>query len=280
MSAKVCLVTGASSGIGQATARELLRAGHVVYGAARRAHLMGALREAGGHALPMDVTKEEDLHRVVRTIVDAHGRIDVLVNNAGTVVHGAIEDTPLAMAREVFEVNVFGPARLTQLVLPLMRHRRSGTIVNVSSIGGELALPLGAWYYASKHAQEAFSDTLRMEVAPFGIDVVVIQPGIIRTGFEAGSARQLREISGQGPYHRMAEAMAQAAEAAMNDPDSPASDPGVVAATIVEAVESDRPETRYVVGWQAEALLNLHRTLPDRDFDAAVTAHHPARSTS
>ncbi|MEU0565463.1 oxidoreductase [Nonomuraea sp. NPDC005983] len=270
MAAKICLVTGASSGIGHATALELLRGGHVVYGAARRVHMMEAIREAGGHALPMDVTKEEDLQRVVRAVLDAHQRIDVLVNNAGAVVHGAVEDTPLAMARDEFEVNVFAPARLTQLVLPQMRAQGSGTIVNVSSIGGEIALPLGAWYYASKHALEAFSDTLRMEVEPFGIDVVVIQPGIIRTDFEAGTARQLREISGNGAYRQMVEAMARAAEPGPGQ-DNQASDPDVVATAIRQAIESDQPETRYVMGWQGEALLRLNRTLSDREFDALVT---------
>lgn len=268
MTAKICLVTGASSGIGQATALELLRGGHIVYGAARRVHRMAAIREAGGHPLQADVTKEEDLQRAVRTVLDAHRRIDVLVNNAGTVVHGSVEDTPLAMAREAFEVNVLAPARLAQLVLPAMRRQGSGTIVNVSSVGGEIALPLGAWYYASKHALEAFSDTLRMETGQFGIDVVVIQPGIIRTDFESGTARQLREISGDGPYRRMAEAMARAAETPMGEH---ASDPGVVATAIREAVESDRPRTRYVMGWQAEALLDLNRSLPDREFDARIT---------
>lgn len=270
MAAKICLVTGASSGIGHATALELLRAGHVVYGGARRVHLMAAIREAGGHPLPMDVTEEEDRRRAVRTVLDEHGRIDVLVNNAGGVVHGAVEDTPLTLARDEFEVNVFAPARLVQLVLPGMRRRRSGTIVNVSSIGGVLSLPLGAWYYASKHALEAFSDTLRMEVEPFGVHVVVVQPGIIRTGFEAGTARQLREISGDGPYGRLAEAMARAAEPTPGQ-GSPASDPGVVAAAIRQAVESARPDTRYVVGWAAEALLDLKRSLPDREFDARMT---------
>lgn len=270
MAAKICLVTGASSGIGHATALEFLRAGHIVYGAARRVHKMAAISEAGGHALPMDVTKEEDLQRVVRTILDEHQRIDVLVNNAGAVVHGAVEDTPLEMARDQFEVNLYAPARLIQLVLPGMREQRSGTIVNVSSIGGELALPLGAWYYASKHALEAFSDTLRMETGQFGIDVVVIQPGIIKTDFEAGTARQLREISGNGAYRQMAEAMARAAEVSVSESDQ-ASDPGVVATAIREAVESPQPETRYVMGWQAENLLSLKRSLPDRAFDARVT---------
>ncbi|WP_326642010.1 SDR family NAD(P)-dependent oxidoreductase [Nonomuraea fuscirosea] len=305
---RVCLVTGASSGIGLATALELLRAGHIVYGAARRVPRMAPIVAAGGYTLPLDVTEEDDLQRVVSTVMDRHGRIDVLVNNAGTVVHGAAEDTPVAMARDLFEVNVLAPARLAQLVLPGMRLRGSGTIVNVSSIGGVIALPLGAWYYASKHALEAFSDTLRMEVEQFGVDVVVIRPGIIRTGFEAGAARQLREVSGHGAYGRMAEAMARAAEAqtdaetqtdaqaqtdaetpadaemqmdaqadaeTQTDADGPASratDPLVVAEVIRRAVEADRPETRYVVGWQAEALLNLRESLTDRDFDARVTA--------
>ncbi|MER7498867.1 oxidoreductase [Nonomuraea pusilla] len=271
MAAKVCLITGASSGIGHATALELLRAGHVVYGAARRVGHMAAIDEAGGRALPVDVTEEEHLQRAVRTVLDEQGRIDVLVNNAGAVLHGAVEDTPLPMARDEFEVNLFAPARLVQLVLPHMRRQRSGTIVNVSSVGGEVAFPLGAWYYASKHALEAFSDTLRMETGRFGIDVVVIQPGIIRTGFEAETPRQLREISGHGAYGVMAEAMARAAEAPAGHQSDQASDPGVVATAIRQAIESDRPDTRYVVGWQAEALLNLRRTLSDRDFDAAVT---------
>ncbi|MFI6321067.1 oxidoreductase [Nonomuraea sp. NPDC050556] len=264
---KVCLVTGASSGIGLATALDLLRAGHVVYGAARRVPLMDPIVEAGGHALPMDATSQEDLARAVSTVVEAEGRIDALVNNAGTVLHGAVEDVPLDLAREQFEVNVLAPARLVQLVLPHMRAQRSGTIVNVSSIGGEIALPLGAWYYASKHALEAFSDTLRMEVEPFGIHVVVIQPGIIRTSFEDQTSAQLREMSGAGAYAEVAEAMAQRAETGLSE----GSDPGVVATAIREAIESDRPDTRYAVGHLADKLLELNRTLPDRAFDDLVT---------
>ncbi|MYT29584.1 MULTISPECIES: oxidoreductase [unclassified Streptomyces] len=264
---KVCLVTGASSGIGLATALELRRAGHTVYGAARRTHRMAPLSAAGGHALHMDARNDTDLERAVATVIEEQGRIDVLVNNAGTVLHGAAEDVPMASAREQLEVNVVAPARLVQLVLPHMRARRTGTIVNVSSIGGEIALPLGAWYYASKHALEAYSDTLRMEVAPFGVRVVIIQPGIIKTGFEDGTPAQLREISGAGAYQEMAEAMARRGETEL----AGASEPDVVAETIRQAVESDRPETRYAVGWLADKLLELNRTLPDRDFDALAT---------
>ncbi|MCK2222012.1 oxidoreductase (plasmid) [Actinomadura sp. ATCC 31491] len=267
---KVVLVTGASAGIGKATALELIRAGHTVYGAARRLGRMGDIREAGGHALAMDARRPEDLERAVGTVIGEQGRIDVLINNAGTVLHGAAEDVPLDQARDQFEVNVFAPARLVQLVLPHLREQGSGTIVNVSSVGGEIALPLGCWYYATKHALEAYSDSLRMEVEPFGIDVVIIQPGIIRTGFEDHTARDLRTISGTTAYGEMAEAMARRAEAQLGD-DSQGSDPGVVAAVIRRAVEAGKPETRYVVGWMADQLLELNRTLPDREFDRLVT---------
>jgi NAD(P)-dependent dehydrogenase (short-subunit alcohol dehydrogenase family) len=266
---KVVLVTGASAGIGKATALEFTRAGHIVYGAARRVPNMDDIRAAGGRPLALDVRRPADLERVVNTVIEEQGRIDVLINNAGTVLHGAAEDIPLDRAREQFEVNVFAPARLTQLVLPYMRERGSGTIVNVSSIGGEIALPLGCWYYATKHALEAYSDSLRMEVAPFGIDVVIIQPGIIKTGFEDHTAQDLREISGTTAYGEMAEAMAQRAEAQLGE-NSQGSDPGEVALTILQAVEAGQPETRYAVGWMADKLLELNRTLPDREFDKLV----------
>ncbi|MEO3876492.1 oxidoreductase [Nonomuraea sp. B12E4] len=263
---KVVIVTGASAGIGKATALELIRAGHIVYGAARRVPKMDDIRDAGGHALALDARRPEDLERVIGTAVEEQGRIDVLINNAGTVLHGAAEDIPIDLARDQFEVNVFAPARLTQLALPYMRERRSGTIVNVSSIGGEIALPLGCWYYASKHALEAYSDTLRMEVEPFGINVVIIQPGIIKTEFEDRTAQDLREVSGTSAYGEMAEAMANRAETQLGD-NTQGSDPGVVATTIRQAIEAGKPETRYAVGWMAAKLLELNRTLPDREFD-------------
>lgn len=268
MTAKVCLVTGASSGIGHATALELLRAGHTVYGAARRVSRMADIRAAGGHALELDVTSEADLQRVVRTILDEQGRIDVLVNNAGHGLHGAIEDVPIARARELFEVNLFGAARLIQLALPYLREQRSGTIVNVSSIAGEIALPLGAWYFASKHALEAYSDSLRQEVRRFGVDVVLIQPGIIRTEFEQATPRELREMSGHGAYARIAEAMARRAESSLGQ-GGRASDPAVVAKAVARVLRS--PVPRRPVGYLARTLLWLNRLLPARAFDALVT---------
>lgn len=264
---KVCLVTGASSGIGLATALHLLDAGHVVYGAARRVQRMDPLLAAGGHVLPMDLSDLEDLDRVVDTVVAEQGRIDVLVNNAGTMLHGAVEDVPISRAREYLDVNVLAPARLVQLVLPHMRAQQSGTIVNVSSIAGEIAMPLGSWYYAAKHALEALSDTLRMEVGQSGIDVVIIQPGIIRTEFGAHAAEQVLEYSGEGAYRDMANTMAGRMG---GGPGQEGSDGAVVAEVILRAVESDRPDTRYAVGMMAEELLRLGRTLPDRAFDEIV----------
>ncbi|MFC7585712.1 SDR family NAD(P)-dependent oxidoreductase [Nonomuraea antimicrobica] len=150
--------------------------------------------------------------------------------------------------------------------MPYMREQGSGTIINVSSVGGEIALPLGCWYYASKHALEAYSDSLRMEVEPFGIDVVIIQPGIIKTEFEDRTAQDLREISGTTAYGKMAEAMARRAETQLGE-NTQGSSPGVVATTIRQAIEAGKPETRYAVGWMADKLLELNRTLPDREFD-------------
>ncbi|MFI6904574.1 oxidoreductase [Nonomuraea sp. NPDC050394] len=267
---KVVIVTGASAGIGKATALELIRAGHIVYGAARRVHQMEDIRDAGGHALALDARRPEDLERVIGTVAEERGRIDVLINNAGTVLHGAAEDVSIEQARDQFEVNVFAPARLVQLALPYMREQGSGTIINISSIGGEIALPLGCWYYATKHALEAYSDTLRMEVEPFGIDVVIIQPGIIKTEFEDHTPRDLREISGATAYGAMAEAMAERAESQLGE-DAQGSDPGVVATVIREAIEAGKPATRYAVGWMADRLLELNRTLTDREFDKLVT---------
>jgi short-subunit dehydrogenase len=269
--AKICLVTGASSGIGFATVMELIQAGHIVYCAARRAQKMEPLHAAGGHVLRMDVTSADDLERVVDTVLVERQRIDVLVNNAGIGLSGAIEDLPIGQARVLFEVNLFGPARLIQLVLPAMRAQGSGRIINVSSMGGEIAFPLGAWYYASKHGLEAYSDTLRQEVGRFGIDVVLIQPGLIKTEFDKWTVVELRNVSGHGAYGKVAEAMANQTEK-MFYSDSGASDPAIVAKVIRRAIESPAPKPRYAVGRMAKLLLTLNRFLPDRLFDWFATS--------
>ena len=263
---KTILVTGASSGIGRATALELLRDGHTVYGAARRVESMNAITEAGGRALPLDVTNDAELERTVQTMITEQSKIDVLVNCAGFGLYGAAEDVPLADARYQLEVNLFGPARLIQLVLPHMRSEGAGTVVNVSSMGGEITFPLGAWYHASKHALEAYSDALRQEVRRFGIEVVLIQPGIINTEFGGVTTSGVLDHSGEGAYRELAEKLVKASDA-MYTGNRRVSDPSVVANAIRKAIASAHPKTRYPVGYMARPLLTLNSLLPDRIFD-------------
>ncbi len=268
MSTKIALVTGASSGIGEATALKLQALGYTTYAAARRVHRMEHLTRSGIRPLAMDVTDDEAMQSAVSQIIAEAGRIDVLVNNAGYGSYGALEDVPLSEARSQFEVNVFGATRLTQLVLPHMRQQRSGTIVNITSMGGKIYTPLGAWYHATKFALEAISDCLRMEVKPFGIDVIVIEPGSIRTEWGGIAAEKVRAVSGSGPYAPQGNAMAEAlsSEAAQRL----ASPPELIARTIARAVTARRPRTRYAVGSGAGPLIFLHGVLPNRWFDALV----------
>ena len=193
MSRRVALVTGGSSGIGEQTALGLRKAGFEVYAVARRVDRMAALERAGVHTFAMDVTDDASMVAGVERVIGETGRIDVLVNNAGYGSYGAVEDVPIDEARRQFEVNVFGLARLCQLVTPHMRERESGRIINISSIGGKFYEPLGAWYHATKFAVEGFSDSLRVELRPFGIDVVLIEPGPIVTEWNTISRESLAE---------------------------------------------------------------------------------------
>ena len=195
MSQKVILLTGASSGIGRETALRLARQGHIVYGAARRLQLLEPLRAQGVRPLQLDVTDADSCRTAVQTVVQAEGHIDVLINNAGYGHFGAVEDVPLDEARRQLDVNLFGLARLTQLVLPHMRRQHYGRIINTSSIGGHFTSYLGAWYHVSKYAVEAFSDALRMELRPHGIDVVLIEPSSIRTPWGDIAAQHLEEVA-------------------------------------------------------------------------------------
>ena len=266
--AKVALVTGASSGIGEATARQLAAAGFTVYAAARRTERMQQLTEAGIRPIAMDVTDDASMQTGVKTILNERGRIDVLVNNAGYGSYGALEDVPMDEARAQMEVNVFGAARLTQLVLPHMRGQRSGTIVNVTSMGGKIYTPLGAWYHATKFALEAISDCLRMEVKPFGINVVVVEPGGIRTEWPGIAAEKVRAVSSTGPYAPQGNAVAQSLVSESTQRRS--SPPELIAKTIVKAVTTRRPKTRYAVGYGAKPIIFMHDVLPDRAFDAFI----------
>ncbi len=267
---RVALVTGASSGIGADTALRLKEAGYTVYGAARRTERMSALQDAGVNILSLDVTDDDSIRTAVDSIIRESGRIDVLINNAGYGSYGSIEDVPMVEARAQMEVNVFGLARLTQLVLPHMRAQHSGTVINISSVGGEFTTVLGGWYHASKYAVEALSDALRMETAQHGIHVVVVQPGSIRTEWGAIAAEKLKETSATGAYATMANGAASALAASSAPNARNTSEPAVIGKIIVKIAKARRPRTRYRVGFGARPLVFLRRLLSDRAFDSIM----------
>ena len=267
-SPRVALVTGGSSGIGEETARRLQQAGFQVYAVARRVERMADLERAGVRVFGMDVTDEASMSGGIERILGDTGRIDVLVNNAGYGSYGAVEDVPIDDARRQFEVNLFGLARLTQLVTPAMRHNGGGRIINISSIGGVIYEPFGAWYHATKFAVEGFSDSLRVELKPFGIDVVIIRPAGIVTEWNAIARDGLIESSRGGAYEAMADRAARTLERVDNRVLS--SGPGTVARTIVKAATADRPRSRYASGKGARIIPLSRRLLPDRAFDAVL----------
>ena len=267
---RTALVTGASSGIGEDTARRLQALGYTVYGAARRTDRLRALAADGIRPLTMDVTDDASMTAGVNRILEETGRIDVLVNNAGYGSYGAIEDVPMDEARRQFEVNVFGLARLTQLVAPHMRAQGSGTIINISSMGGRLTTPLGGWYHATKYAVEALSDALRMELRPFGIDVVVVEPGGIRTEWASIAADHLEATAEGSAYADQIRAVAGAMRSESYQ--RRYSPPAVIARTIGKIVTARHPRTRYAVGFMAKPLIAARRVLPDRAFDQLIGA--------
>lgn len=260
---KVILVTGASSGMGKLSAQDLIKAGHTVYAVARSVDKMKDLEAMGGHIMKMDVTNEEDIERVVAKVIEEQGRIDVLWNNAGYGLYGPVEDLSMENAQQQFEVNVYGVARLTKKVLPYMRQQKDGLIINTSSMGGKIYTPLGAWYHASKHAIEGFSDCLRMEVKEFGIKVVVLEPGAINTGFNAAVGENLSYESKNGPYSRLVNAYIKAME---NNP-APGSNPEVISRTVLKIINARNPKTRYLVGRGAKLLVAIRRIFGDKFYD-------------
>lgn len=264
----VVLVTGASSGIGEAAVLALLSRGYRVHAAARRVERMKFLREAGAEVHFLDLTEEASVNALIEKILQTEGRLDALVNNAATAAYGSVEEVSLADARRQFEVNLFGLARLTQLTVPVMRAQGFGTIVNISSVGGRIHTPLGAWYHASKHALEGWSDSLRIETAPFGIRVVVIQPGAIDTEFGPNAIGPLLERSVNGPYQALAHRMAEATRRTFNS--GKASPPSLIANLIVHAIASTRPRTRYVAGHLARLILTARKVFSDRIFDSLI----------
>lgn len=268
MTGRVALVTGASSGIGEEAALLLRSQGWTVHAVARRVERMARLAERGVDTFAMDVTDDAAVAAGVERVLERSGRIDVLVNNAGYGSYGAVEDVPIAEARAQFEVNLFGLARLTQLVLPGMRAQGSGRVVNVSSVGGTIYEPLGAWYHATKFALEGLSDSLRVELAPFGIHVVLIQPGPIRTEWNALARENLIARSSGTAYSAQARSVARVLAAA--DRPGTGSPPSVVARAIVRAATAERPRTRYPSGRGARTMMLARRLLPDRAFDLVL----------
>jgi NAD(P)-dependent dehydrogenase (short-subunit alcohol dehydrogenase family) len=275
MSTPVALVTGGSSGIGESTARALLAKGFTVYAVARRVDRMADLADAGIHTFAMDVTDDASMVAGIERIIAEQGRIDVLVNNAGYGSYGAVEDVPIEEARRQFEVNVFGLARLVQLVTPHMRARTSGRIINISSVGGKFYEPFGAWYHATKFAVEGFSDSLRLELRPFGIRVVLIEPGPILTEWNEIARDSLLERSGDTAYA----SYARQAHGVMERFDEPprASTPDEVADKIVKAATTRRPAARYPVGKGARMITTGRDLLPDRVFDEVVSRAYGTR---
>ncbi len=264
---QVALVTGATSGIGAATARALHAQGWTVYGAGRRADRLASLASEGLRTVEMDLTDDATLVAAVDQILADAGRIDLLVNNAGYGALGSLEETPLAEGRRQFDVNVFGAARLIQLVLPHMRRAGSGRIVNVTSGGGKAHTPLGSWYHGTKFALEAISDCLRFELAPFGIDVVVVEPGPTDTEWGGIAARLLRETSGTGPYAKQAIPLAAGYDHTGRTHRLTPSD--AVAETIATAATTPRPRTRYAIG-AARTVIRARRWLSDRTYDRLI----------
>jgi NAD(P)-dependent dehydrogenase (short-subunit alcohol dehydrogenase family) len=264
---KTALVTGASSGMGKVIARRLIQDGYQVYAAARSVEKMNDLAQLGACALRMDISRDEDILAAVDTIVSQTGGVDVLVNNAGFGLYGPVEEIGIDEARYQFEVNVFGAARLTQLLLPAMRARRRGYIINITSIGGKI-YTLGAWYHATKHALEGWSDCLRLEVAEYGIKVVIVEPGLIETGFGEVVSGSIVKRSASGPYGHLVGKVANSVKNAYGN--GRGSDPKVIADVVARAVNSPHPRTRYAAGKYAKMLIRMRVWLGDRLFDRVI----------
>jgi NADP-dependent 3-hydroxy acid dehydrogenase YdfG len=269
---KAVLITGCSTGIGRATAERLAAAGLPVYASARRLESIEDLEGRGCKVLDVDVTDEESMRAAVRRVEEAEGAVGALVNNAGYSQSGAIESVRLDDVRKQFETNVFGLLRMCQLVLPGMRRQRHGRIVNLSSMGGRLVFPGGGAYHATKFAVEALSDAMRFEVRGFGVDVAVIEPGLIKTEFGRAASSSIETgTDSDGPYAEFNAAVSNTMTEAYEGPMARlAVGPDAVARVIEKAITARRPRTRYKVAASARVMLGLRAVLPDRAWDTAV----------
>jgi NAD(P)-dependent dehydrogenase (short-subunit alcohol dehydrogenase family) len=265
------LITGCSTGIGHALASRLGRAGHLVFATARKPSAIADLERDGCRLLPLDVTDEDSMAAAVRAVEDEHGAVWGLVNNAGYGELGTIEEVPMDRVRRQFETNVFGLARMCQLVLPAMRHANRGRIVNVGSMGGRLTFPASGYYHATKYAVESITDALRYEVRPFGVTVSLVEPGPVSSGFEATAGRSLDAGARTGPYLGLTTALRAGMDRLYRMPLA-AVGPERVAAVIEGALTGRHPRPRYLVGVTAKVTVGARGVLPDRLWDAALRA--------
>lgn len=274
---KPVLITGCSTGIGRATALRLASSGWKVVATARKPDSISDLADVGCQVLTLDVTDETSMRTTVSKIEEEYGSVGALVNNAGYSQSGAVESVSMEDARAQFETNVFGLSFLTQLVLPGMREAGSGRILNISSMGGKLVIPGGGWYHATKYALEALSDALRFEVAPFGVDVVIIEPGAIKTEFGETAVEAIGNTDASGPYASFNQGMADATlEAYEKGPlKLLGGDPDHVARVIEKALKSRRPKPRYKVTASAHMFVGTRRLLSDRMWDRFIGAQIP-----
>jgi NAD(P)-dependent dehydrogenase (short-subunit alcohol dehydrogenase family) len=273
---RAVLITGCSTGIGRATAERLGRGGHRVYATARRPETLQDLAGCGCRVLALDVCDESSMRAAVETVEKEEGAVGVLVNNAGYGSEGPFEEVPMQEVRRQFETNVFGLIELTKLVLPGMRRQRFGRIVNLSSMGGRMALPGGAFYHATKYAVEALSDALRFEVSGFGIAVVLIEPGPIKTEFGPTALEKIRVLGkGDSPYAKFREVLSRHLD--YSGPlGAMAGTPEAVAKTIERAITTRRPRTRYPVTLAARGFMGARRWLGARGFDALLRTQFPS----
>jgi NADP-dependent 3-hydroxy acid dehydrogenase YdfG len=272
---KAVLITGCSSGIGHATAERLNEDGWKVYATARRPETIADLKKKGCETLALDVTDEASMSTAVAAVAEAEGAVGVLINNAGYSQSGAVESVPLDEVRRQFETNVFGLLRMCQLVLPGMRAQRYGKIVNISSMGGRLVFPGGGIYHATKYAVEAASDALRFEVGGFGVDVIIVEPGLIVTGFGDAAVATV-QAADDGPYARFNGHVAKVTKAAYEGPMARlGAGPEAVAKTIARALKSRRPKARYPVTASARLMITQRRLTPDRAWDLIMRSQFP-----
>jgi len=270
---RVVLITGASSGIGKTCAEYLALRGYRVYGSSRRAAPLAEAPGPGPHMIAMDVTSEASVQAAVDLVLAREGRIDVVVNNAGNGIAGAVEDTSIEEAQAQLDTNFFGTLRVCRAVLPLLRRQGGGYLVNISSMGGLVSIPFQGLYSASKFAVEGMTESLRAELRPFGVQVALIEPGDFRTGFTA--ERRIAAAAQGSPY----EPHFRAALGVMERDEQGGATPEAIALRLERIINTRRPKLRHLVGplSQRFAVGWLKKLLPQRMFESMIAGYYKLR---